>query len=61
MENIKMDVKGNKLIVEIDLKHEGGFSKSGKSKVIASTKGNVTVPGANENIKIGINCYKPVS
>ena len=59
MENIKMELKGNKLVIEIDLSKEFGLSSTGKSKTVASTKGNVAIPG-HEDIKIGINCYKPV-
>jgi len=58
MQNVKMSVKGNILTVEIDLSKRGDKSSSGKSISVASTKGNVAVPG-NEAIKIGINCYTP--
>lgn len=57
MQNVKMEVKGNKLVVEIDLTAQGVKSASGKSTVIASTKGNVSVPGA-DGLKIGVNCYR---
>lgn len=57
MKNIKMENKANKLIVEINLSENFGRSKSGKSIIIASTEGNLSVPGT-ENIKIGVNCYK---
>lgn len=57
MKNIVMKVEGKKLVIEIDLAKDFGFSKSGKSTIVASTLGNVSVPN-NENIKIGINCYK---
>jgi hypothetical protein len=58
MENIKMKVEGSILKIEIDLSSAGKPSKSGKSIVIASTAGNVSV-GAMPEVKIGINCYKP--
>ena len=50
-------VKGNKLTLEIDLKSNLGASASGKSTGIASTKGNIGVPGTD--IKLGMNVYKP--
>lgn len=56
MENIEMRVDGEKLVVTIDLKHRGGRSASGKTLRVASTGGNVDVPGA-PNVKIGINAY----
>ncbi len=55
-QNVEMKKDGNKLIITIDLTKKLGVSKSGKSMNIASTGGNVSVPGAEE-IKIGINCY----
>lgn len=57
MKNIEMQVDKNILTVKIDLSKNFGASKSGKTEIIASTLGNVTVPG-NDNVKIGINCYK---
>lgn len=57
MQNIKQTIKGNKLVIEIDLTQEFGISKSGKSMVIASTLGNKNV---KDNIMLGINVYKPV-
>lgn len=59
MENIVAKIQGNKLLLEIDLEQTLGNSKSGKSIVIATTGGNVSVPG-RQDVKIGINCYKPV-
>ena len=58
MENVVMNVKGNKLTIEVDLSKEFGESSSGKSIVVATTAGNVAVPG-REDVKIGINAYKP--
>lgn len=54
--NVEMEVKDNKLVIKIDLGKEFGKSSSGKTTIVASTCGNVAVPG-NEDIKIGINCY----
>jgi hypothetical protein len=56
MLNVKQTVKGNKLVIEIDLTQEFGISKSGKSVVIATTSGNKNV---RDNIMMGINVYKP--
>lgn len=58
MENVKMSIKGNKLFIEVDLTQDNGISSSGKSISIASTKGNKDV--GKDNIKIGLNVYKPV-
>ena len=60
MKNIQMNVENDKLTIVIDLKQEFGLSSSGKSITIASTEGNVGVPG-REEIKIGLNVYTPKS
>lgn len=56
MDNIKATVKGDKLLLEIDLKADLGPSASGKTNVIASSRGNQSVPG-HPNIKMGVNVY----
>jgi hypothetical protein len=56
MKNIKFDIKDGKLIITINLEEEGEPSKSGKNLLIASSKGNVDVPGTN--LKLGLNLYK---
>lgn len=58
MKNVEMKVDGNKLTIVVDLSQEFGLSSSGKSVTIASTEGNVAVPG-DEEVKIGLNVYKP--
>ncbi|HZR41859.1 MAG TPA: hypothetical protein VFB12_17185 [Ktedonobacteraceae bacterium] len=58
MKNVQMNIEGNKLIIVVDLNQEFGLSSSGKSITIASTEGNISVPG-REDIKIGVNIYKP--
>jgi hypothetical protein len=56
MKNIVMKRKGDLLIIEIDLGKRFGLSKSRKTKIVASTEGNVAIDGSPE-IKIGINAY----
>jgi hypothetical protein len=58
LKNIETKLEGNKLTLVIDLDKEFGLSSSGKSVTVASTEGNVSVPG-REAIKMGINIYKP--
>lgn len=58
MLNVKQTIKGNKLILEIDLSETHGASSSGKSITVASTKGNKDV--GKDGIKFGLNVYKPV-
>jgi hypothetical protein len=57
MKNVDMNVEGNTLVIKVDLSQEFGPSSSGKTIIIASTEGNVSVPGM-EDKKIGLNVYR---
>jgi len=57
MENVSIKVVDGQAVIEIDLTKELGPSGSGKTIVVATTRGNVPIPGA-ENFRIGVNCYK---
>jgi hypothetical protein len=56
VQNVKWEVKDDKLIIEIDLTMELGPSKSGKTITIASTRGNQKIEGTDA--VIGLNVYK---
>lgn len=51
-----MSVAGNILTIKVDLSKEFGPSSSGKTIIVASTEGNVSVPGRDE--KVGLNVYR---
>lgn len=55
MQNVKTTIKGNKLIIEVDMSKEFGLSASGKTVSIASTKGNKDV---HNGVILGLNVYK---
>jgi hypothetical protein len=57
MKNVEMKTEDNILIIKVDLTKEFGPSASGKTIIIASTEGNISIP-EKENIKIGLNVYK---
>ncbi len=57
MKNVEMTVDGNILTIKMDLTKDFGPSSSGKTIIIASTEGNVSVPDHEEK-KIGVNVYK---
>lgn len=60
MRNVKPVVKANQLIITIDLSAEGILSKSGKSRVIATTSGNVSLATPDgRQFKLGLNVYTP--
>ncbi len=55
--NVTMRIAGKKLIIEVELDQDFGPSKSGKTRIIASTEGNISAPGGDD-IKIGLNVYR---
>ena len=57
MQNIKATLKGKVLTLEVDLAKDLGPSKSGKNVNIATTAGNVDVPGM-PGVKFGLNVYR---
>ena len=57
MKNCEMELKGNILTITVDISKEFGVSSSGKSIIIGSTEGNVSLPD-KEDIKIGVNVYR---
>ena len=57
MKNIEMTVTGNILTIKVDLTKEFGPSSSGKTIIIGTTEGNVSIPG-REEAKVGLNVYK---
>jgi hypothetical protein len=54
-QNIKIEVKDGKALITIDLSHRGGLSSSGKSVIVATTSGNITIPGTE--VVLGLNAY----
>ena len=60
MKNVTTKVEGTKLTITIDLAQRNGPSASGKTNIVATTEGNVSVDGFPE-IKLGLNCYTPVA
>lgn len=55
--NVSVELDGNMLIIRADIGAETTTSGSGKSEVVASTNGNVAVPGTD--LKLGLNLYRP--
>ncbi len=56
MKNVQMMVEGNTLTIKVDLSKEFGPSSSGKTIIIASTEGSVSIPDREE--KVGLNVYR---
>jgi hypothetical protein len=56
MKNVEMKVEGNILIIRVDLSKEFGPSSTGKTTIVASTEGNVSIDDRDE--KVGLNVYR---
>lgn len=54
--NTDLKLDGDKLTITVDMSKDCGRSKSGKSLIIASTQGNIKIPGTDATI--GLNIYK---
>jgi hypothetical protein len=57
MKNVEMNLEGNILTIKVDITKEFGPSSSGKTIIIASTEGNISIPD-KDDVKIGLNVYK---
>ena len=56
LKNVDISVQGNILTIKVDLAKEFGPSSSGKTIIIASTEGNLQLPGRGE--VVGLNVYR---
>jgi len=56
MKNIEFEITDTHIVVKIDRKHPEWVSKSGKSRNLASTEGNIKIEGTPYSI--GVNCYR---
>ena len=57
MQNVKTAVKNGKLLITIDLKAKTKKSTSGKTLIIASSRGNQEV-NDTDGVILGLNLYK---
>ena len=57
MDNIKMNVEGDELVIRVNLKAPTTPSASGKTDVIASSRGAGDVPG-QPGVKLNLNLYR---
>ncbi|HMS82881.1 MAG TPA: hypothetical protein PKD12_04465 [Nitrospira sp.] len=56
MKNVEMSIDGTVLTIKVDLSKEFGPSSTGKTIIVATTEGNITIPNREE--KIGLNVYR---
>ena len=58
MENMEMEVVDGVLQITVILSKDLGLSKSGKTRIIATSRGNAKIPGSDATI--GLNIYRKV-
>ncbi len=56
VKNVEITLDGDILTIRVDLSKEFGPSSSGKTIIVATTEGNVSIPSRDE--KIGLNVYR---
>ena len=56
MQNVATSVEGNILTIKIDLSKDFGPSSTGKTTIVASSKGPQAIDGTD--VKLGLNIYK---
>lgn len=59
--NITFERDGDTLLISVDLNADDAYtSPSGKSDVLATTRGNVRLPGfaTGEVVKLGLNIFR---
>lgn len=61
MKNVEFKVAGNILTITVDLSKNQGPSASGKTTIIGTTAGNVTVEDTGEPpVVVGLNVYRKI-
>jgi hypothetical protein len=58
-QNVALNVSADRTIltITIDLTQDFGPSSSGKTRIVASTKGNIEVPGKTD-FRLGLNLFR---
>ena len=57
MQNVNAKITGSKLTIEIDLDAPTERSASGKTNVVASTRGNAALDYKGRKVNLGLNAY----
>jgi len=57
MKNVEMKLEGHILTIKVDVTKEFGPSASGKTIIIASTEGNISIPD-KDDLKNRVKCLE---
>jgi hypothetical protein len=60
LENVTLAVKGDVLTITVDLSRQGELSKTGKTRLVATTHGSVQVDYPKRRIAVALNVMGPV-
>lgn len=52
---VRVTQEGDDIVIRIDATQDHGPSASGKTRIVGSTKGNVTLPNG---VTLGVNAYR---
>ena len=55
-DNVVATLEGDKLTVEVDMSKDLGLSKTGRTRLVATTRGSVKL--ADTGASIGLNIYR---
>ena len=55
-DNVVSTLEGDKLTVEVDMSKDLGLSKTGRTRLVATTRGSVKL--ADTGASIGLNIYR---
>lgn len=55
---VTIEVKGDEVTIKFKTTQDFGASASGKTKIVATTSGNVNIPGTD--VTLGLNAYRKV-
>ena len=58
MQNVTTKIQAGKLVITCDLDAEGTPSASGKTSVVASTRGNVPIAYKSRVFNLGVNLFE---
>jgi hypothetical protein len=61
LENVEIAIDGNRVVISFDVTNEGELSSTGKTRLVASTRGNVQVEHPEcPGLKVSLNAGYPV-
>jgi hypothetical protein len=60
MENIELKVTGDTLTITVDLTRQGEPSKTGRTRLVATTHGSVQLDYKKRRVQVALNVMAPI-